>query len=141
MADNGASKLGEETEYQYDDPDYHMLDTFIQYGDVLESVRFTCTEMTSLCPRTGQPDFGYLQIIYNPKQRYHEGSSYYYCIESKSLKLYLFAFRNYQGFAEQIVQKVCNDCFNTCMPNHLSVTGEFNIRGGIGITAEARRFL
>ena len=123
------NQLGQETEYQYDDPSLIMLDVF-DAPEENQKVTFTCTEFTSLCPKTGQPDYGSIIIEYGAEKL---------CIESKSLKLYLFAFRNYQGFAETIVNKICDDIYKKIEPIRIVVIGDFNIRGGIGIQAESYR--
>lgn len=108
-------------------------------GDILEVfenkypqrdylITFDCPEFTSVCPVTGQPDFGKIVIEYCPDE---------YCIESKSLKLYLGAYRNEGSFAEQIVNRVLEDCVAACQPRSMIVTGHFTARGGIAIKVEA----
>lgn len=92
-------------------------------------VTFTCPEFTSLCPITGQPDFGNITIRYVPDRL---------CLESKSLKLYLFAFRNAGAFHEAVVNRVLDDVRKAIRPRQLVVTGEFRARGGIAISVEAR---
>jgi len=87
-----------------------------------------CPEFTSLCPITGQPDFGAISIEYIPDRR---------CIESKSLKLYLFSFRNYGTFHEEVVNRILDDLVKVCKPRQARVTGKFNPRGGITITVTA----
>lgn len=91
-------------------------------------IQFLCPEFTALCPVTGQPDFGTLTIRYVPDQ---------HCLESKSLKLYLFAYRNEGVFAEAITNRVLDDIVAACRPRRAEVTGTFTPRGGIGITVEA----
>jgi len=88
------------------------------------TIRFDCPEFTSLCPITGQPDFGQILIEYVPGAR---------CIESKSLKLYLFSFRNHGSFAEAIVNRILDDVVAACAPRRASVRGSFTPRGGIRI--------
>ncbi len=83
-----------------------------------------CTEFTSLCPKTGQPDFAKIFINYIADKK---------MVESKSLKLYLFSFRNHGDFHEDCVQKICNDLFKLMKPHYLEVMGEFTPRGGIAI--------
>ncbi len=85
---------------------------------------FICTEFTSLCPKTGQPDFAKIFINYIADKK---------MVESKSLKLYLFSFRNHGDFHEDCVQKICNDLMNLMKPQYLEVIGEFTPRGGIAI--------
>ena len=91
-------------------------------------ITFECAEFTSVCPVTGQPDFGKITIEYVPGE---------FCIESKSLKLYLGAYRNRGAFAEQIVNTVLEDCVSVCQPRSMIVTGNFTARGGISIKVEA----
>jgi 7-cyano-7-deazaguanine reductase len=92
------------------------------------SIEFETSEFTSLCPITSQPDFGNIIISYIPDKS---------CIESKSLKLYLFSYRNYGGFAEKIVNRILDDVVKTCCPRQASVTGDFTARGGITIKVNA----
>lgn len=83
-----------------------------------------CTEFTSLCPKTGQPDFAKIFINYIAEKK---------MVESKSLKLYLFSFRNHGDFHEDCVQKICNDLVKLMKPHYIEVIGEFTPRGGIAI--------
>ena len=83
-----------------------------------------CGEFTSLCPKTGQPDFAKIYINYIAGRK---------MVESKSLKLYLFSFRNHGDFHEDCVQKICNDLTRLMAPKYLEVIGEFTPRGGIAI--------
>ena len=85
---------------------------------------FVCTEFTSLCPKTGQPDFAKIFI------NYIAGND---MVESKSLKLYLFSFRNHGDFHEDCVQKICDDLVKLMKPKYIEVVGEFTPRGGIAI--------
>lgn len=85
---------------------------------------FICTEFTSLCPKTGQPDFARIYINYIADKK---------MIESKSLKIYLFSFRNHGDFHEDCIQKICDDLFDKITPKYLEVVGEFTPRGGITI--------
>ncbi|MDA9793118.1 preQ(1) synthase [Bacteriovoracaceae bacterium] len=85
---------------------------------------FICTEFTSLCPKTNQPDFAKIYINYIAGKN---------MVESKSLKLYLFSFRNHGDFHEDCVQKICNDLVKLMKPKYLEVIGEFTPRGGISI--------
>ena len=106
------------------------LDTFENpYPDRDYEIRITCPEWTAVCPKTGQPDFGIIHIIYVPDQR---------CIELKSLKLYLFAFRDQGVFHETVTNKILDDLVAACRPRRAEVTGEFNIRGGIKTVVTAR---
>ncbi len=91
-------------------------------------IHFECPEFTALCPITGQPDFGAITIDYIPDRL---------CLESKSLKLYLFSFRNHGTFHEAAVNRILDDIVSICRPRSLRVTGRFNPRGGIAITVTA----
>ena len=87
-------------------------------------VKFNCPEFTSLCPITGQPDFATLYISYVPDVR---------MVESKSLKLYLFSFRNHGDFHEDVVNTVMKDLIKLMDPRYIEVWGKFLPRGGISI--------
>lgn len=86
---------------------------------VIESV---CPEFTSLCPKTGQPDFATITIRYVPDKL---------CIELKSLKLYLWSYRNEGAFFEKVTNQILNDLVAACQPRWMEVVGDFNVRGGI----------
>ena len=85
---------------------------------------FDCPEFTSLCPKTGQPDFGHIIINYIPRTL---------MVESKSLKLYLFSFRNHGDFHEDCVNMIMKDLVRLMDPKYLEVIGLFKPRGGISI--------
>ena len=87
-------------------------------------VQFNCPEFTSLCPITGQPDFAEIKIMYIPKLR---------MVESKSLKLYLFSFRNNGDFHEDCVNIIMKDLIKLMDPKYIEVIGLFTPRGGISI--------
>lgn len=87
-------------------------------------VTFNCPEFTSLCPKTGQPDFATIYISYIPRER---------MVESKSLKLYLFSFRNHGDFHEDCVNIIMKDLVRLMDPKYIEVTGVFTPRGGISI--------
>ena len=87
-------------------------------------VTFTAPEFTTLCPKTGQPDFATLTIRYIPAKR---------LVESKSLKLYLFGFRNHGDFHEDVVNVIYDDLTKLLKPKYLEVIGKFAARGGISI--------
>ncbi len=87
-------------------------------------VQFNCPEFTSLCPITGQPDFAEIRISYLPDRR---------MVESKSLKLYLFSFRNHGDFHEDCVNTIMKDLIRLMDPKYIEVTGFFTPRGGISI--------
>ena len=87
-------------------------------------ISFVCPEFTSLCPKTGWPDFATICINYIPDKM---------MLESKSCKLYLFSFRNHGSFHEDCIQTICRDLNNLLSPRYLEVMGEFNPRGGISL--------
>ena len=102
-----------------------VLETFInkhQENDYF--VKFNCPEFTSLCPITGQPDFATIYISYVPSEK---------MVESKSLKLYLFSYRNNGDFHEDCVNKIMKDLINLMDPKYIEVWGKFTPRGGISI--------
>jgi 7-cyano-7-deazaguanine reductase len=116
--------LGNKTEYRQDyDPS--VLETFEnQHPDNDYWVEFLCPEFTTLCPITGQPDFAEIQIRYLPDRR---------MVESKSLKLYLFSFRNHGDFHEDCVNTIMKDLIRLMEPRYIEVKGNFTPRGGIAI--------
>lgn len=87
-------------------------------------VKFNCPEFTSLCPKTGQPDFATIYISYIPDQ---------YIVESKSLKLYLFSYRNHGDFHEDCVNMIMKDLIKLLSPRYIEVWGKFLPRGGLSI--------
>ena len=102
-----------------------MLETFENKHPENEYlVTLNCPEFTSLCPKTGQPDFAKLVISYIPRLR---------MVESKSLKLYLFSFRNHGDFHEDCVNIIMKDLIRLMDPKYIEVTGIFSPRGGISI--------
>ena len=124
---DGITLLGAgETNYQYDDPSSTMLETFPNPSKCTDSssydITFTSKEFTSLCPITGQPDFAEIDITYVPDEK---------CVETKSLKMYLFAYRNYQGFMEKVINKIADDLQEVLQAKSLTVEGRFHPRGGI----------
>lgn len=121
----GVSLLGSKnTEYKMSyTPE--VLETFVNKNpENPQWVTFLCSEFTSLCPKTNQPDFARIYINYIPSKL---------MVESKSLKLYLFSFRNHGDFHEDCVQKICNDLVKLMEPLFIEVIGEFTPRGGIAI--------
>jgi 7-cyano-7-deazaguanine reductase len=94
----------------------------------------TCPEFTAVCPKTGQPDFGTIRISYVPDRL---------CVELKSLKLYLFTFRNRGIFYEHVTNLILDDLVKALRPRRMTVEGDFHVRGGISTvvqaTYEARR--
>ena len=122
--------LGSNTIYKYE-VNSAILETFPnRYDSTKYDIVFRTNEFTSLCPKTGQPDFGEILVTYCPKEK---------CIESKSLKLYLFSYRNEKSFMETIVNRIADDLFNVCRPDWLQVEGRFNPRGGIFTIVTAHR--
>jgi len=120
----GLVALGKKTEYRQDYAP-EVLETFVnKHPENDYWVRFNCPEFTSLCPITGQPDFAEIRISYIPDQR---------MVESKSLKLYLFSFRNHGDFHEDCVNKIMKDLIRLMDPKYIEVTGFFTPRGGISI--------
>ena len=102
-----------------------LLDAFAnKHPDRDYWVTFTCPEFTTLCPKTGQPDFSTLTIRYIPAKK---------LVESKSLKLYLFGFRNHGDFHEDVVNVIYNDLVKLLKPKYMEVIGKFTARGGISI--------
>lgn len=87
-----------------------------------------CPEFTCVCPRTGQPDFATVTIHYVPDKL---------CIELKSLKLYLWSYRNEGAFHEAVINNILDDLVQACRPRKMTVTGDFNVRGGIHTTVSA----
>ena len=128
---SGLSHLGRGPSSQFDNPDVAILEAFEnpQPGG-LWMVRLDCPEFTSLCPVTGQPDFGRIAIDYVAGHR---------CVESKSLKLYLRAFRNHGAFHEACVNRIADDLDSVLAPRWLRVFGDFRPRGGIAIRPLALR--
>ncbi len=112
-----------------DNPDNAQLETFTNLYEHRDyKIEFDCPEFTSLCPITGQPDFAGITITYIPDKR---------CVESKSLKLYLFSFRNSGMFHEEITNRILDDLVEACSPRWASVLGVMNPRGGISIRVTA----
>ena len=85
-------------------------------------IAIRCPEFTSVCPKTGLPDFGEIRITYVPEAR---------CIELKSLKYYLIEFRNRGIFYEQVTNQILDDLIGACQPRRMTVVGDFSTRGGI----------
>ena len=91
-------------------------------------ISFECPEFTCLCPRTGQPDFATIRITYSPEQ---------FCIELKSLKLYLWSYRDEGAFHEEVTNRILDDFVKACAPREAVVTAQFSARGGIALTVRA----
>ena len=107
----------------------NLLETFEnEYKNRDYNIIHVAPEFTSLCPKTGQPDFGIITIEYVPDK---------ICIELKSLKLYLNSFRNDGIFYESVANRILDDLVNVCKPRYMLITAEFNVRGGISSIIEA----
>ena len=85
-------------------------------------IRHECPEYTAVCPVTGQPDFGTIIVLYVPDKR---------CVELKSLKLYLWSFRDEGHYFEQVTNQILDDLVKALGPRQITVIGRFNVRGGI----------
>ena len=117
--------LGNQKTKYPDDYAPDVLENFInKHQDNDYFVKFNCPEFTSLCPITGQPDFATITISYVPDIR---------MVESKSLKLYLFSFRNHGDFHEDGVNIIMKDLIKLMEPKYIEVWGKFTPRGGISI--------
>ncbi len=124
-ADEGLTLLGNKRVNYSQDYDPGVLETFQnKHPERDYMVTFRCPEFTTLCPITGQPDFATLYINYIPGER---------MVESKSLKLYLFSFRNHGDFHEDVVNIITNDLVSLMNPKYIEVRGMFYPRGGISI--------
>ena len=122
--DEGLSALGQKTRYSMNYAP-EVLEAFTnKHPDNDYWVQFNCPEFTSLCPITGQPDFAEIKIMYIPGER---------MVESKSLKLYLFSFRNHGDFHEDCVNIIMKDLIKLMDPKYIEVVGLFTHRGGISI--------
>ncbi|WP_085440521.1 preQ(1) synthase [Magnetofaba australis] len=88
-----------------------------------------CPEFTCVCPKTGQPDFADIRIIYTPDQT---------CVELKSLKLYLWSYRDRGAFHEKVTNQILNDLVAATSPRQMTVEGAFKVRGGITTTVTVR---
>ena len=121
----GVSLLGNQTNVYRADYAPEVLETFPnKHPENDYFVKFNCPEFTSLCPITGQPDFATIYISYIPDK---------YMVESKSLKLYLFTFRNHGDFHEDCMNIIMKDLIKLMQPKYIEVMGEFTPRGGIAI--------
>jgi 7-cyano-7-deazaguanine reductase len=107
-------------------PSANQLETFTnQYARRDYTIEIVCPEFTSVCPKTGQPDFGTITFTYTPGER---------CIELKALKLYLQRYRNQGVFYEHVVNRLLDDFVAACKPVRCRVVGAFTPRGGITTT-------
>jgi len=92
------------------------------------TIRITLPEFTCLCPKTGQPDFATLELEYVPEES---------CVELKSLKLYIWSFRDEGAFHEAVSNEILSDLVKACKPRFMRLTAEFNVRGGVYTTVVA----
>jgi 7-cyano-7-deazaguanine reductase len=92
------------------------------------TIRIRIPEFTCLCPKTGQPDFATLHLEYVPEQR---------CVELKSLKLFIWSFRDEGAFHEDVTNRILDELVGVCAPRFMRLTAEFNVRGGIYTTVVA----
>lgn len=92
------------------------------------TIRIRIPEFTCLCPKTGQPDFAIINVEYVPERR---------CVELKSLKLYMWSFREEGAFHEAVTNRMLDDLVHACAPRFMRITAEFNVRGGIYTTVVA----
>ena len=121
----GITLLGNQKTKYPDDYAPQVLETFVnKHPDNDYFVKFNCPEFTSLCPITGQPDFSTIYISYIPDIK---------MVESKSLKLYLYSFRNHGDFHEDCVNIIMKDLIRLMDPKYIEVWGKFTPRGGISI--------
>jgi len=93
------------------------------------TITFSTSEFTTLCPMTGQPDFAKLTVEYAPDEL---------CLESKSIKLFLWSFRDEGHFHEDVTNIILNAMTNACQPRWMTVTGHYNVRGGIDFVVTAK---
>ena len=120
----GVTMLGHKTDYPTDYAP-QVLEAFDnKHPDNDYFVKFNCPEFTSLCPMTGQPDFATIYISYVPDKK---------MVESKSLKLYLFSFRNHGDFHEDCINIIMKDLVKLMDPKYIEVWGKFTPRGGLSI--------
>jgi 7-cyano-7-deazaguanine reductase len=103
-----------------------------QYSNRDYMITHNAPEFTSLCPKTGRPDFGKIMVEYIPDKL---------CVELKSLKTYLNSYRNDGIFYESVTNKILDDLVNVCKPRYIKITADFNVRGGISscIVAEFKK--
>ena len=107
-----------------------QLETFPNpHPDNDYEIDINCPEFTCVCPMTGQPDFATIHINYRPGAR---------CVELKSLKLYIWSFRDEGHFHEDVTNRILNDLVAALDPEEMTVTGDFNVRGGIHTVVTAR---
>ena len=111
----------------------HSFETFTNPAPERDyTIRITIPEFTCLCPKTGQPDFATLKLEYVPDER---------CVELKSLKLYIWSFRNRGAFHEAVTNEILRDLVAATSPRFMRLAAEFNVRGGIYTTIVAEHRL
>jgi 7-cyano-7-deazaguanine reductase len=130
MEEGTVSVLGSPTVYTYAGPHAGMIECIPAPAGGVE-IALETEEFTSLCPVTGQPDYAKIHVWYRPDEL---------CVETKSLKTYLFAFRNERTFMEAAVRKICDDLAAACRPVRMTVEGEYRPRGGISARVTARYY-
>ena len=113
------------------DPQEARLETFPNPARRNYHVHFETDDFTSLCPVTGQADFARIEIDYVPDR---------VCVESKSLKFYLQAYRNVRAFNEAVTNRILDDFVRACSPRQAVVTAQFSARGGIALSVRAEHF-
>lgn len=116
-------------ENKSDSPSFPPIEVFPnQVTGRRYTITIDCPEFTSVCPKTGLPDFGTIIIEYVPDRQ---------CIELKAFKYYLLAYRNHGIFYEHVTNKILDDIVEACDPHWIEVRGEFKARGGISTTVRA----
>lgn len=112
--------------------DRSVIETFTnQHPDMDYLIPFVCNEFTTLCPKTGQPDFAKIEIVYVADK---------WCLESKSLKLYLFSFRDQGNFHEDVANRIFKDLWQILKPRYMRLWADFYVRGGISIKPMILKF-
>src|SRR3954463_9183511 len=120
--------LGRSTAKVPTSPDQAHLETFPNPAKRDYRIHFETDDFTSLCPVTGQADFARIEIEYVPGR---------VCVESKSLKFYLAAYRNVRAFNEAVTNRILDDFVRACAPRYALVTAQFSARGGVALTVRA----
>ncbi len=117
------------TKFVFNRPSAKILEIFQnRYSKRDYFINIDIPEFTNICPLTGQPDFAVIRIRYVPDEK---------CLESKSLKIYIFSYRNFPEFHEDCINRILDDCVKVCAPRWMQVSGKFNARGGISFTPVA----
>ena len=122
-----AKKLAGKT-FTLEDIDPSILDVFeYEYPQQDIDIEYCTDEFTCICPYSGLPDFAHLSIFYKPVDK---------CIELKSLKYYLYSFRQVKSFNEHVVNRILQDLVKLVSPRYMKISGEFTVRGGIKAKVE-----